>query len=161
VACLAFVPSHATADRDQEDDMTAPAMIPIEDGTAQELSERLADVFRTGKANHVLADDLFLDGHPPLWRFQLQGLDTFAAWLAGYSPDGAETTVVRTIPTATGFVTEFVGRHDEDGQEMTDRKILLCEVRGGQVSELTVYCSGDWDAELRARHAAEAPITRP
>jgi ketosteroid isomerase-like protein len=161
VACLSFVPSHSTTDRDQEDDMTAPAMIPIDDGTAQALSERLADVFRTGKANEVLADDLFFDGNPPLWRFQLQGLDTFAAWLAGYSPDGAETTVVRTIPTATGFVTEFVGRHDEDGEEMTDRKILLCEVRGGQVSELTVYCSGDWDAELRARHAAEAPIIRP
>ena len=42
--------------------MTATAMTPIDDGTAQELSERLADVFRTGKANDVLADDLFLDG---------------------------------------------------------------------------------------------------
>ncbi len=141
--------------------MTATAMTPIDDGTAQELSERLADVFRTGKANDVLTDDLFLDGHPPLWRFQLQGRDAFSAWLGGYMPEGAETTVVRTIPTATGFVTEFVGRHDENGDEMTDRKILLCEVRGGRISELTVYCSGDWDAELRARHAAEAPIIRP
>ena len=141
--------------------MTATNTAPTDDATAQELSERLADVFRTGKASEVLADDLFLDGHPPLWRFQLQGRDAFAAWLAGYSPAGAETTVVRTIPTATGFVTEFLGRHDEDGEEMTDRKILLCEVRDGQISELTVYCSGDWDAELRARHAAEAPILRP
>ena len=131
--------------------MTATAMTPIDDGTAQELSERLADVFRTGNANDVLADDLFLDGHPPLWRFQLQGRDAFSA----------ETTVVRTIPTATGFVTEYVGRHDENGEEMTDRKILLCGVRDGQIAELTVYCSGDWDAELRVRHAAEAPIIRP
>jgi ketosteroid isomerase-like protein len=164
VVCSPFVPSHSTADRHQEDDMTAPTTpttIPIDDGTAQELSERLADVFRTGNVNDVLADDMFLDGHPPLWRFQLQGLDAFSAWLAGYTPDGAETTVVRTIPTATGFVSEFVGRHDENGNDLTDRKILLCEVRGGQVSELTVYCSGDWDAELRARHAAEAPIIRP
>jgi ketosteroid isomerase-like protein len=164
VVCRPFVPSHSTADRHQEDDMTAPTTpttIPIDDGTAQELSERLADVFRTGNVNDVLADDMFLDGHPPLWRFQLQGLDAFSAWLAGYTPDGAETTVVRTIPTATGFVSEFVGHHDENGNDLTDRKILLCEVRGGQVSELTVYCSGDWDAELRARHAAEAPIIRP
>lgn len=141
--------------------MTTTAMTPTDDATAQELSERLADMFRTGKATDLLTEDLFLDGHPPLWRFQLQGRDAFAAWLAGYAPVGAETTVVRTIPTATGFVTEFVGRHDGDGEEMTDRKILLCEVRGGQISELTVYCSGDWDAELRARHAAEAPIIRP
>lgn len=133
----------------------------LDDASAQELSERLADVFRTAEVDDVLTDDVFLDGHPPLWRFQLEGRDTFAAWLKGYSPDGAETTVVRTIPTATGFVTELIGRHDVHGEEITDRKIVLCEVRGGRVAEMTVYCSGDWDAALRARHAAEAPILRP
>ena len=55
-----------------------------------------------------------------------QGRDTFAAWLHSYSPNGAKITVVRTIPTVTGFVTEFIGRHEEDGEELTDRKILLC-----------------------------------
>ncbi len=133
----------------------------LDDATAQELSERLADVFRTADVGDVLTDDVFLDGHPPLWRFQLEGRDTFATWLKGYSPDGATITVVRTIPTVTGFVTEFVGRHEENGEELTDRKILLCEVRSGRVAELTVYCSGDWNAELRARHAAEAPLIRP
>lgn len=133
----------------------------LDDATAQALSERLADVFRTASVGNVLAEDVFLDGHPPLWRFQIQGRDNFAKWLAGYSPNGAEVTVVRTIPTATGFVTELVGRHDEDGNDMTDRKIVLCEVRGGRIAELTVYCSGDWDAELRDRHAAEASLIRP
>ncbi len=133
----------------------------VDDATAQELSERLADVFRTADVGDALTDDVFLDGHPPLWRFQLQGRGAFAAWLHGFSPDGAEITVVRTIPTVTGFVTEFVGRHEEHGEELTDRKILLCEVRGRRIAELTVYCSGDWDAELRARHATEAPILRP
>ena len=133
----------------------------VDDATAQELSERLADVFRTANVGDVLTDDVFLDGHPPLWRFQLEGRDTFAAWLADYSPDGATVTVVRTIPTVTGFVTEFVGRHDENGETLTDRKILLCEVRNGRVAALTIYCSGDWNAELRARHAAEATLIRP
>jgi ketosteroid isomerase-like protein len=133
----------------------------VDDATAQELSERLADVFRTADVGDVLAEDVFLDGHPPLWRFQLEGRETFAAWLRGYSPNGAQITVVRAIPTVTGFVTEFVGRHEEDGEELTDRKILLCEVRGDRIAELTVYCSGDWDADLRARHATEAPTLRP
>jgi len=130
----------------------------LDDATAQELSERLADVFRTADVGDALAEDVFFDGHPPLWRFQLQGRDTFAAWLKGYSPDGVETTVVRTIPTATGFVTEFVGRHEENGEVLTDRKILLCEVQDGRIADLTVYCSGDWNAELRDRHAVEAPL---
>jgi ketosteroid isomerase-like protein len=133
----------------------------VDDATAQELSEHLADVFRSANVGDVLAEDVFLDGHPPFWRFQLEGRDTFAAWLQGYSPDGSEITVVRTIPTVTGFVTEFVGRHEESGEELTDRKILLCEVRHGRVTELSVYCSGDWNAALRARHAAETALIRP
>jgi ketosteroid isomerase-like protein len=133
----------------------------LDDAVAQELSERLADVFRTAQATDVLADEVFLDGNPPEWRFQLQGRDSFDAWIKSFMPDGADTTVVRTIPTVTGFVTEFTGRHDEDGREITDRKILLAEVRDGRIAELTVYCSGDWDADLRARHAAETQLIRP
>ncbi len=141
--------------------MTQTTTTALDDATAQELSERLADVFRTADVGDVLTEDVFLDGHPPLWRFQIEGRDSFADWLRGYSPNGAEIAVVRTIPTVSGFVTELVGRHDEDGQEMTDRKIVLCEVRGGRIAELTVFCSGDWDDELRARHAAETTLIRP
>ena len=133
----------------------------LDDAVAQALSERLADVFRTGAAGDVLADDVFLDGHPPLWRFQLQGWDAFDRWIKSFMPEGAGTTVVRTIPTATGFVSEFVGSHHEGADEITDRKILLAEVAGGRITELTIYCSGDWDAELRGRHAAETDLIRP
>ena len=141
--------------------MTDLASTVSDDAVAQELSERLADVFRTAEATDVLADDIFLDGNPPEWRFQLQGRDAFDAWIKSFMPHGADTTVVRTIPTVTGFVTEFTGRHNQDGREITDRKILLAEVRDGRVAELTVYCSGDWDADLRARHAAETQLIRP
>ena len=141
--------------------MTEVAMAVLPDAEAQELSERLADVFRTADVGEVFTEDLFLDGHPPLWRFQLEGRDAFAAWLQGYSPDGSEITVVRAVPTVSGFVAEMVGEHLEDGAVMTDRKILLCEVRDGRISELTIYCSGDWDDELRARHAAETTLLRP
>jgi ketosteroid isomerase-like protein len=141
--------------------MSKLASTVLDDALAQELSERLADVFRTAEAGDVLTDDVFLDGNPPLWRFQLQGRDIFDAWIKSFMPHGAATTVVRTVPTVTGFVTEFVGHHDEDGEEITDRKILLAEVRGGRIAELTVYCSGDWNAELRARHAAATKLIRP
>ena len=141
--------------------MSEVAMAVLPDAEVQELSERLADVFRTADVGEVFTEDLFLDGHPPYWRFQLQGRDQFAAWLAGYAPAGTEVDVARTVPTASGFITELTGRHEEDGAEMTDRKIVLCEVRDGRVSELTIYCSGDWDADLRARHAAETTLPRP
>jgi hypothetical protein len=141
--------------------MTTYAPTTTADAVAQALSERLADVFRHVDNFDVLTEDVFLDGHPPQWRFQLDGRDAFAAWLRDYSPHGHDITVARTVPTATGFVTELLGRHVEDGGEITDRKIILCALRGNQIAEMTIYCSGDWDAELRARHAAEAPILRP
>ena len=140
--------------------MSEATVTVLPDAEAQALSERLADVFRSAEVGDVLTEDVFLDGHPPFWRFQLEGRETFASWLKGYSPDGSHVTVVRTIPTVSGFVTEVVGEHLEDGVVMTDRKIMLCEVRDGQISELTVYCSGDWDDELRARHAAETTLLR-
>ena len=133
----------------------------LDQTAAERLSERLADVFRTADVGDLFTDDLFLDGHPPLWRFQLQGVDAFASWLAGYAPDGVDTLVVRTVPAANGFVTELTGRHEEGGELMTDRKIVLCAVRDGRIAELTVYCSGDWDADLRARHEAETTLLRP
>ena len=133
----------------------------LDQPTAERLSERLADVFRTADVGELFTEDLFLDGHPPLWRFQLQGIDAFASWLKGYSPEGVDTTVVRTVPTASGFVTELTGRHQEDSELMTDRKIILCAIRDGHIAELTIYCSGDWDADLRARHEAETTLLRP
>ena len=114
----------------------------LDDATAQDLSERLADFFRSTEPGDVFSDDVFLDGHPPLWRFQLQGSDNLADWYRNYAPDGCSTTVINVIPTATGFVTEFVGQHAED-------------------DELIIYCSGDWNADLRARHAAETTLLRP
>jgi ketosteroid isomerase-like protein len=140
---------------------TRTAISTIDRPTAALLAERLADVFRTADVGDVFTDDVFLDGHPPLWRFQLEGRDVFAAWLRAYSPAGVDTTVVRAVPTDAGFVTELTGRHVEDGVLMTDRKILLCALKDGQICELTIYCSGDWDPDLRARHAAETTILRP
>ena len=43
---------------------------------------------------------------------------------------------------------------------LTARRLHVCTVRGGRIAEMTVFCSGDWDEELRVRHAAEAPILR-
>ena len=144
--------------------MTSAQDVTVTDlSTAERLSEALAEVFRTAEVGDVLTDDVFLDGNPPLWRFQLQGIEAFAAWYKSYAPNGIdEVTVVRTVPTASGFVTELTERNrEDDGKEITGREIMLCTVRDGRISELTVYCSGDWDEELRARHAAEAPMLRP
>ena len=127
-----------------------------------QLSEALVGVFRSGKVGEVFTDDVFLDGHPPFWRFQLEGLADVAAWLSGYVAHVPDVTAVRTMTTAEGFLTEHITtEHDADRGELISRKLLVCAVRDGRIAGMTIYCSGDWDSTLRARHAAEAPTLRP
>jgi len=105
----------------------------------------------------LFAPDAFFDLLPPFWRFQLRGPDAFAAQLkelAGDAPVSAR--LLRVVPTATGFVME----HEETVRDEVARRLWLCEVRDGRITEVLGYCNGGWDAALRARHAVEAPMLR-
>jgi len=124
------------------------------------LNERLAEVFRTNDASDVFTADVFFDLNMPVWRFQMQGVDAFESWRRGLSPQGSEVNTLRTVPTFSGFVTEFEEVEEQGGRLLTSRKMFLCEVRGGRIAEVVAYCSGEWDEALRARHAAEAPMIR-
>ena len=109
----------------------------------------------------LFADEVFFDLMPPMWRFQLQGPgDAFTAQLRSIAGGPVEVEVVRTVPTATGFVTEHVETQHTAAGVMTARRLHLCEVADGRITAVTTYCNGGWDDELRARHAAEAPMIR-
>jgi hypothetical protein len=130
-----------------------------------ETVERLAAAFNRcfetlDVPSDVFAPDAFFDLHPPFWRFQLRGGDAFRTQLRviaeGASP---RSRVLRTVPTGTGFVLEQEESAGPRGE--VARRLWLCEVRDGRITEAVGYCNGGWDAELRARHAAEAPMLRP
>jgi hypothetical protein len=109
----------------------------------------------------VFSPDASFDLLPPFWRFQLHGRDAFAAQLRAISQGPATARVLRVVPTSTGFVVE----HEEaqrlaSGEVEVARRLHLCEVRGGLVTDVVSYCNGGWDEQLRARHAAEAPMLR-
>lgn len=127
------------------------------------LSARFNRCFATFTADpDLFSDDAFFDLLPPLWRFQLVGPEAFLAQIKAIAEGPVRVKIVRTIPTATGFVTEHEERQDVSGSEVVARRIWLCEVRDGRIVDVTGYCNGGWDEELRARHAAEAPpMLRP
>jgi hypothetical protein len=134
----------------------------IEPETAERLSVRLHDVFTTFEAGEdAFTRDVFCDLNMPEWRFQLQGRDAFAAQLERINQGPSRVEVLRTVPTISGFVTEHVEHEDVDGEDHSARRLILCEVVRGRIAEVTVYCTGEWNDELRARHAAEAPMIRP
>jgi hypothetical protein len=128
--------------------------------TVERLSTAFNRCFETLDAgDELFAPDAFFDLLPPFWRFQLQGPDAFAAQLRAITEGQVSVRVLRTVPTATGFVTE----HEMTERGVKDevaRRLILCEVRDGRITDVLCYCNGGWDAELQARHAAEAPMLR-
>ena len=133
----------------------------IEPATAERLCARFHDVFTTFEAGEdAFTPDVFCDLNMPEWRFQLQGRDAFAAQIERINEGPARMEVLRTVPTTSGFVTEHVEHQNVDGEDHSARRLILCEVVRGRIAEVTVYCTGEWDDELRARHAAEAPMIR-
>ncbi len=129
--------------------------------TVERLSAAFNQCFETLDAGEGLfAPDAFFDLYPPLWRFQLQGPDAFAAQLRAIAEGPTSARVLRVVPTASGFVMEHEETHRAATVEVA-RRLWLCEVRDGRITEVVGYCNGGWDDELRARHAAEATMLRP
>ena len=131
--------------------------------TIERLSREFNRCFETLDAPEaVFTPDAFFDLYPPLWRFQVQGREAFAAQLRAIAEGDVRARVLRVEPTASGFVLEHEETQDVPGTgAVVARRIWWCTVRDGRITDVTGYCNGGWDDELRARHAAEAPMLRP
>lgn len=137
---------------------------PIEAATIERLCQGFHDSFRNLDAGaDVFSEEVFFDLNMPVWRFQLQGPGAWAAQLTKLAEGVASVRVdvLRTVPTTSGFVTEHVESGEVGGETLSARRLWLCEVRDGRITEVVGYCSGEWDGALRARHAVEAPMVRP
>jgi hypothetical protein len=133
----------------------------VDHATVERLSTEFNRCFESLDApEDLFAPDAFFDLLPPLWRFQLEGRAAFVARLRAIAEGEISSRVLRVVPTASGFVME----QEETQRGVTTevaRRLWLCEVRGGRITDVTGYCNGGWDDDLRARHAAEAPMLRP
>jgi hypothetical protein len=123
---------------------------------------RFLRFIETGEvAPGLFADDVFVDFTPPLWRLQAEGVAGATALRRSGHPEPGRVTRHRVDPTPGGYVIEFEEAwHDAKG-DWTCREIARIDLRGNTIAALSVYCTGDWDAARRARHAAEVRLPRP
>jgi len=152
-----------SATREPMEDPTVPTQTaPLDQATADALAAEFHRCFSDFEArDDLFAPDTFYDLLPPLWRFQVEGPgQAFCAQLRSIAEGTVEIEVVRTLPTSSGFLTEHVETQHTPGGDVVARRLHVCEVRDGQICAVTTYCNGGWDDELRARHAAEAPMIR-
>jgi len=56
-------------------------------------------------------------------------------------------------------VIQFEERWHQGGQDWYCREMIHAVIANGLISELAIYCTGDWDEATQRRHAAEVQIS--
>jgi hypothetical protein len=132
------------------------------DGAVRALSEKLVVFLETGTVpDGLFRPDVFLDLTMPAWRVQAAGAEDLIAERKAGHPGTGTVTRWRSDPTPAGFVFEFAERCEHEGQWWYSREMIRAEVAGGEITELAVYCTGDWDQARQAGHAPAVTLLRP
>jgi hypothetical protein len=135
---------------------------PVDPVDAAAAAERLVTFLETGTPPPgLLADDVFCDFTMPLWRLQARGIEAVIALRKAGHPSRGRVGRRRFDTTPTGFVLEFEERWEQDSQRWYSREMARADLTDGAISDLSVYCTGDWDEALQARHGREVPLLRP
>lgn len=104
----------------------------------------------------VFAQDVFFDINMPQWRYQLQEIDALRYMLAA-DLDPAAVEHTKVTPSERGFVLELTVKNERH----YSRQLYNVRTSGGLISEVTMFCTGNWDLSQLERQRAEAPMLRP
>ena len=126
------------------------------------LANKFVQFLETGDVPPGLfTADVLCDFTLPKWRLQAQGTDGLVRLRKAGHPGPGKVPRWRVDGTPTGFVIEFEERWEQDGKDWYSREMARADVEDGSISLLSIYCTGDWDAEHRAKHAREVSLIRP
>src|SRR5215470_16358933 len=129
---------------------------------SKQIAGKLITFLETGKAPEGLfAPDAFVDFTMPQWRLQAQGADDVVAMRLQSHPGPGRVPRSRFDATTTGFVLELEEEWEQDGESWYCRELFRADVGEAGISEISVYCTGDWDRALVARHGREVSLLRP
>jgi len=129
---------------------------------AHALAEKFIEFLETNKApDGLFAPDAFCDFSLPTWRLQTSGPDDAVALRVGGHPITGSVPRWRFDPTPTGFVLEVEEVWDADGDHWNCRELFRADISDAGITQLAVYCTGDWDSARRAEHAAAVTLIRP
>jgi hypothetical protein len=141
--------------------MTEGAAIKL-DSERRRLAIHLTSFLETGVADDGLfASDVFFDVSVPHWRIQAAGREDAIALRRAQHPAPGQVVRSRLDETSTGFVLEFEERWEEHGQSWYAREIARADVEENRITQLSVYCTGDWDVEREEHHRRAVRLLRP
>ena len=144
--------------------MTAPTQADVraDERRSHALAEQFIAFLETGDtAPGLFAPDVFCDFTMPTWRLQSSGIEGLVAMRKEGHPGPSRVPRWRFDPTPTGFVLEFEEDWEWDGERWTAREMVRADVTAEGISQMAVYCTGDWDTACRDEHAAAVTLLRP
>lgn len=131
------------------------------DGVEGQLARAFVTWLETGvRQDGMFSDDVFADLTIPHWRIQAVGEDASFHLREDEHPHPGEVRVEALDRTSRGFLLQFEERWFADSQRWYCRELIHCIVAGGRISELAIYCTGDWDESVQHRHAAQVRLLR-
>jgi hypothetical protein len=131
------------------------------DQQANAVALEMIRFLETGIAPEGLfAADVFCDFTPPLWRVQTDDVRSLVELRRHGHPTPSKVTRWRCDPTPTGFVLEFEEEWSQDGRDWWSREMLRADVAGQAITNLSVFCTGDWSTERRTQHARDVRLLR-
>jgi hypothetical protein len=129
---------------------------------AEAMAARFIQFLETGEADaELFSTDAFCDFTLPRWRIQAQGVGPVLALRRQGHPSPGRVPRFRCDPTPTGFVLEVEEEWEQAGEAWYCRELFRVDVAGRSITDLAVYCTGDWDRSRRAQHAREVRLLRP
>ena len=130
-------------------------------GGMRDLAGELVRWLETGtRPEGMFSPDVFCDLSVPLWRFQTRGEDAAFGIREQSHPFTGTVHVEALDRTSRGFLVQFEERWQAQGQQWYCREQIHCIVTAGRISELVIYCTGDWDQALQVRHAQQVTLLR-
>jgi hypothetical protein len=92
---------------------------------------------------------------------QAQGYDDVVMARLGPHPGKGKVPRWRCDPIPSGFVLEVEERWTLDGKDWHCHEMMRADVdEDHSITSLSVYCTGDWDAELEEKHKATVKLIR-
>ena len=123
---------------------------------------RFVAFLEMGATEGLFAPDVFADITLPHWRVQVQGATETIAAKNSFHPPAGRTRIEKVLPGERGYTLKVEERWEDSEQRWYCREVFLCDLDDqGRITELSAYCTGDWDEAAVARHAEAVTLLRP